>query len=132
LQPPSVDFLGSLSSSQCSLPVTVAAVKSSSITRFGKTFFRYSERSWNRASPTKTLCKRACSSHYLAEAFFVQELPRIEGRKYFQEMAEKMRILADFMPCLWYTCLRQFSHFVDFLEVLHHTWRPARQQAKSA
>jgi hypothetical protein len=52
--------------------------------------------------------------------------------KIFAKMAEKVRILADFMLCLWYIWLRQFSHFVDFLEVVHHTWRPARQQARSA
>jgi hypothetical protein len=53
-------------------------------------------------------------------------------QKIFAKMAEKVRILADFMPCLWYIWLRQFSHFVDFLEVVHHTWRPAWQQARSA
>jgi hypothetical protein len=50
----------------------------------------------------------------------------------FCERPEKLRILADFMACLWYMWLRQFSHFVDFLEVVHHTWRPAPQQARSA
>jgi DNA-binding protein HU-beta len=28
-------------------------------------------------------------------------------------MAEKVRILADFVRCLWYIWLRQFSHFVE-------------------
>jgi len=53
-------------------------------------------------------------------------------RNYFVEMAEKVRILADFMACLWYIWLRQFSHFVDSLEVLHHKWRLVRQQARNA
>src|SRR5260370_14847095 len=29
-------------------------------------------------------------------------------------MAEKVRLLEDFILCLWYIWLRQFSHFVDF------------------
>jgi hypothetical protein len=52
--------------------------------------------------------------------------------KLFYKMGEKMPILADFMLGLWYIWLRQFSHFVDFLEVVYHTWRPARQQARNA
>jgi hypothetical protein len=59
-------------------------------------------------------------------------MPNHPRENIFVEMAEKVRILADFMTCLWYIWLRQFSHSVDFLEVLHHKWRLVRQQARNA
>jgi DNA-binding protein HU-beta len=46
--------------------------------------------------------------------------PNLRKQIIFCQNGRKNANLADFMACLWYIWLRQFSYFVDFLEVLDH------------
>src|SRR5205814_8336204 len=63
-----------------------------------------------------------------------QPTPRYPSNRrfIFHRNAKNLLFLADFGLSLWYMSLRKFSHFVDVLEVGHHTWRLALQQARSA
>ena len=53
------------------------------------------------------------------------------GKIFFQKGRKSSNFCRLYPPSVIYLA-RQFSHFAQFLEVSDHTWRTARQQARSA